>query len=56
MWDAYIQADGLLRVGKIKGKTVKRPFDRELANLQVRTLLSKSSLVPACTHILYMRV
>ena len=46
MWDAYIQADGLLRVGKTKGKTVKSPFDSELANLQVRTLLSNPRWSP----------
>jgi hypothetical protein len=59
MWDAYIQAGGLLKVDETKEKTVKspeRPLECELANLQVRTLLSKSLLVPAGTHIFSMCV
>jgi len=54
MWDAYIQTDGLLKVDKTKEKTTKspeRPLESELASLQVRTLLSKSLLVPAGTHV-----
>ena len=54
MWDAHIRADGLLKVDKTKNETAKRPerpLESELANLQVRTLLSKPLLVPAGTHV-----